>query len=298
MSKAAKTQLINLIETLQRANLSLEKLLGSKKQEELFALLAECQECAITIGTKIEQICGEGTRSVSELEAYCETLYQIVQNLDAVEGYRKLWKTSQKQLEIAKDEMEIELPQKKEIVFLPYKASMWDSLESVWRAAEDDSECEAYVIPIPYYDRNQDGSFREEHYEGDLFPAYVPIIQYDEYDFELRRPDVIFIHNPYDGANVVTSVHPYFYSKNLKQFTDKLVYIPYFMLNGITYGNKESVDSMKHFPMTPAVIHANKVIVQSEEMRRIYIEVLTEETNAELRGYWEKKILGLQLLWI
>ncbi len=36
------------------------------------------------------------------------------------------------------------------IVFLPYKASMWDSLESVWRAAYEDKEhCEAYVVPIP-----------------------------------------------------------------------------------------------------------------------------------------------------
>ena len=46
---------------------------------------------------------------------------------------------------------------KKEVVFLPYKASMWDSLESVWKAADEDPECDAYVIPIPYYDKNPDG---------------------------------------------------------------------------------------------------------------------------------------------
>ena len=36
---------------------------------------------------------------------------------------------------------------KKEIVFLPYKASMWDSMESVWKAAAEDDECEVYVVP-------------------------------------------------------------------------------------------------------------------------------------------------------
>ena len=41
-----------------------------------------------------------------------------------------------------------------EAIFLPYKASMWDSLESVWKAADADPECDAYVIPIPYYDKN------------------------------------------------------------------------------------------------------------------------------------------------
>ena len=38
-------------------------------------------------------------------------------------------------LEITKEEKF-----KREIVFLPYKASMWDSLESVWKAADEDKD--------------------------------------------------------------------------------------------------------------------------------------------------------------
>lgn len=107
---------------------------------------------------------------------------------------------------------------------------MWDSLESVWKEADADPDCDAYVIPIPYFDKNQDGSFCEEHYEGDQYPKDVPIIHYNEYDLEMRHPDVIYIHNPYDEYNNATSVHPHFYSKNLRNFTDKLIYIPYFIL--------------------------------------------------------------------
>ena len=40
---------------------------------------------------------------------------------------------------------------------------------------------------IPYYDKNSDGSFKEMYYEGDQYPKYVPVTNYEEYDFENRR---------------------------------------------------------------------------------------------------------------
>lgn len=52
---------------------------------------------------------------------------------------------------------------------------MWDSLESVWKAADEDEFCDAYVVPISYYDENPDGSFREMYYEGNEYPDDVPI---------------------------------------------------------------------------------------------------------------------------
>ena len=119
------------------------------------------------------------------------------------------------------------------------------------------------MIPIPYYDRNPDGSFREEHYEGELFPEDVTVTYYDEYDFGLRMPDVIFIHNPYDDGNFVTSVHPYFYSKNLKNFTEKLVYVPYFIQNG------EGID--EDYATPSAVLYADYIIAQTEKEREDYI---------------------------
>lgn len=92
--------------------------------------------------------------------------------------------------------------QKKEIVFLPYKAAMWDSLESIWKASIADPEhCHSYVIPIPYADRNPDGTVKEWHNERNLFPGYVPTLDCETFDLEALHPDVIFIHNPYDSCN-------------------------------------------------------------------------------------------------
>ena len=87
----------------------------------------------------------------------------------------------------------------------------------MWKAADEDPDCDAYVIPIPYYDKNQDGSFGEMHYEGDQYPDYVPITAYDEFDFQSHHPDMIFIHNPYDQYNYVTSVDPFLYRPQLKK---------------------------------------------------------------------------------
>lgn len=161
-------------------------------------------------------------------------------------------------------------------------------------AADADEGTDAYVVPIPYYDKNPDGTFREMHYEGDQYPDYVPVTNYEEYDFEERRPDIIFIHNPYDQFNYVTSVHPRFYSGNLKQYTEKLVYIPYFILGEIKPDDEEALKGMKHFCINEAVKNADKVIVQSEDMRQVYIEVLTRESGGskEARAYWEGKIDG------
>lgn len=53
---------------------------------------------------------------------------------------------------------------------------------------------------------------------------------------------------------------------------------------------------MQHFCTTPGVYNADKVIVQSEDMRQVYIQVLMKESgshNAAARKYWEDKILGL-----
>jgi len=154
-----------------------------------------------------------------------------------------------------------------EAVFLPYKASMWDSLESIWIAANADPDCNAYVIPIPYYDKNPDGSFGEMHCEKELYPYYVPVVDWQTYDIEERRPDVIFIHNPYDNGNNATSVHPDYYSKRLKDFTKLIVYSPYFICND---------NISEDFCINAAMLYADKIIVQSERIRRECIHIFQE----------------------
>ena len=94
------------------------------------------------------------------------------------EAHKALQEALAQTLVLIKDSVQNDIEARTEVVFLPYKASMWDSLESVWKAADEDPNCDAYVIPIPYFDKNPDGSFKEAHYEGDQYPDYVQVTGY------------------------------------------------------------------------------------------------------------------------
>lgn len=287
MRKVQKEQIKQIVALLEQVPKAFAEKNHIENKENIIGMLQECQEAAIAIGTFLEKTEGEDNSVISRLEEYCEMLYQYSGNMS---------KENLGKIEVALAEVKSAIESisvKKIVCFLPYKASMWDSLESVWKAADEDPNCDAYVIPIPYYDRKSDGSFGEMHYEGDLYPDYVPITSYEKFDLEETRPEQIFIHNPYDDYNLVTSVHPMFYSKKLKDYTEQLIYIPYFILGEVDPEDDEAVEKMEHFCKTPAVINAHKVIVQSEQMKQVYVKVMTEWQGERTRSYWEKKILGL-----
>jgi len=181
-------------------------------------------------------------------------------------------------------------PDRLEIAFLPYKASMFDSMESVWLAAKDDPDCDAYVIPIPYYERLSDGSLGQMYYEGADYHSYVPITDWREYSISERRPDIIVIHNPYDGVNLVTTVHPDFFAERLKEFTRLLVYIPYFVS---VSDDDNDIDEMHS--ISAGTMYADIVVVQSEKIREKYINAFTRHANdiPDLVPYLKSKFVAL-----
>lgn len=230
MRKAQKRQIEEFISLLEEAHGNIERYIENQNIDTAVSLLEQCQEGALHLGNLIESVEGEGLATISILEEYCEFLYQISEELgmNAEAGYsNRVCKKLRKMLIRIENSVRNDIAVQIEAVFLPYKASMWDSLESIWKAADADPHCDAYVVPIPYYDRDSNGNICQEHYEGALYPEYVPITQYLSYDFESHQPDIIFIHNPYDEFNRVTTVHPNFYSGNLKKLTNCLVYIDY-----------------------------------------------------------------------
>jgi hypothetical protein len=293
MRKNHQRQISELLKTLGEAHAEIKRRLLSGDIPSVMRLLSDCQDGAVQVGNFIEKLEGEGTKPVTLLEEYCESLYRT--GLEAEysdmngESAAKRVKRLQAQLVAIDNSVKTELaPDRIEIAFIPYKASMWDALESVWLSAEDDPSCDAYVIPAPYCDRLPDGSFGRMHYEGGEYPDYVPVTDWRDYDFEERRPDMIFTHNPYDGGNLVTSIHPDFYCERLKPFTDLLVYIPYFV----------TVDDVpEHFCVCAGTLHADRVIVQSEKVRETYIRVFKEfEKKNNCRGRFgraEDKFLAL-----
>lgn len=297
MRAEQKKKAEDFVELLGTAHEEIRKAVEKNDTAAAQTLLEDCQNGAVALGGMIEEIEGEGFITIPILEEYCDQVYQIYDSLAKGEtiSANNIYKTLRKLFIQITNSVKHDIRELREAVFLPYKASMWDSLESVWQAADQDPDCDAYVIPIPYYDKRPDGSFGELHYEFDQYPEYVPVMRYEDYDFEKRKPDMIFIHNPYDECNYVTSVHPFFYSKNLKQYTRQLIYIPYFVLGEIHPDNPDEVKGIEHFCTVPGVLYADRVIVQSENMRKAYIKVLANAVKDQGIGkkYWEEKILGL-----
>lgn len=251
-------------------------------------VLGECQQIAIDMGTLIEQCKGERHPIIEVLEQYCEVLFVLSQS-----NTQELKEKFTQVLFLLEEKLQKELLNRKEVVFITYKAEQWEYIQSVWQAAMEDAQCDVYVIPVPYYYKDYDGSFRDMHYEADLFPENVQITKYDEFDFELHQPEKIFIQNPYDEFNPVVSVHSFFYSTNLKNYTEKLVYIPPFVLEEFTKESYREYHNMQHYCTMPGVVNADMVIVQSENMKQLYVEKLTEFAGEETREIWEEKILGL-----
>ncbi len=301
MRKAQKQEVLEMIQTLHQAHDEVKNYVDKKNYTLAQDILSQCQECAISIGTAIEKFEGEGFVTVSYVEAYCDTVFSAYEELNGNDANaNKIHKNLKKQLLRIENSVKNDVPVRKEIAFFPYKASMWDALESVYLAAKADPDCDAYCVPIPYYDRNLDKSLGQMHYEGREYPKNIEVIDWQTYNFEERKPDVVYIHNPYDDWNLVTCVHPRYFSANLKKYTEELVYIPYFVLDEIEPDDQTRIDGMKHFCFLPGVINADKVIVQSEKMKQIYVnEYLKAATANRLQGkhvdrkQLEEKFLGL-----
>ena len=118
------------------------------------------------------------------------------------------------------------------------------------------------------------------------------ITRYDDYDFLLHNPEIIVIQNPYDQWNSAVSVPEFFYSSNLKNYTDKLVYIPYFKVDEFSMNNFREYENMQYYCTMPGVVNSDVVIVQSENMKSLYVEKLVEFAGEATRGIWEEKIKG------
>lgn len=302
MTNEAKAQILNNWQATTATVTLLETKYADFKAEAgnatFFKLLEQYQNIVVGIGTSIEHLLPESDRQnvIALLEQYCEGIYQLSSLLADEAEYREVVAVLKELQQIITKELNY-LPVKREFLFLPYKFSMWDSLESVYTAACEDEDCDAYVMPIPYIEYNKDKSGGRWVYEGDEYKG-IPIAYYKEYDLNEHKPDVIFIHNPFDGYNTVTSVAKEYYTQELKKHCRKLVYVPYFFtgakmpdmhLSLPTYGNmdyiivpsKEAAETMSKY------VPADKLLpLGSPKIDRM----LLMDEKKEMPDEWRKRI--------
>lgn len=306
MRRKKKEQLLSLMQEYEEAHAELESLYQKGDLEACFELLTTCQETAVAIGEQIEEAEGSGTQIVQRIEEYCEDLYESHQAvamqdpgrvLHSFSKLRTQWNEVEKTFQ---EEIQVIL----EIAFLPYKVSMWDSMESIYLAAKEDPSCHAVVLPIPYYDRNSAHELTTKHDETNLFPSYLGCKSCEEYDLQDEQPDIIYIHNPYDGGNAVTSIDPRFYSNVLKNECTKLVYVPYYVSEGGIHNSRVNFSAYQFVdyvvaqsrylrPHFPSMIRRERFIVTGSPK---FDQILAAcNVPAEMPEAWKERASGKKL---
>lgn len=245
-------------------------------------ICADVQQLAMDLGVYMEAFKGEGYDIVHELEQLCEDLYELTQTGGDEAKNRVL-----DQFVNIKD---ITL-RRREVLFLPFKGEYWDSMKTLYEAFSDDKDTDVYVVPIPYYYKDYKKQLINMQFDTSVYPSYIEITNYEEYDYALRHPDMIVINNPYDEWNEETSLPPFFYSDKLLKYTDRLIYIPWFKTYDFTRANEREFINMDYYCTVPGVINADTVLLQSETIRETYIDKLVEFAGEETRGLWEDKLM-------
>lgn len=293
-----RTISLQFIDSFLEEEKKLRKDFKEERFETVLSALPSLQERAGMLGHAIEEKKGEGTETVRLLESFCEALYQLYSALIALSASSSSTNEQKKQKEILnakkylrsiggilkKIAIEARKELKRQVVFLPHSVKHFGSLRPLIDRLLEREDMEVKLIPIPYYDRLGDGSLSEMHYEGAEFPKEYAITDYKTYNFAAELPDCIVIHSPYDAYNPVWSVDPFFYSEALKKYTNKLVYIPYFVTDEIHPKSQEdgkAFYNMRYYVTVPGVFHADCTIVQSKEMQKAYCEKISRFLKQE-----------------
>ena len=272
-----------------------EEAMKSREEDYSFLqnTLADIQNTALTIGNTIEQRLGENTETVALLSRYCEILFQAYEKARQGESPKaELTDLKENRLECEKT---LEKEWKKTMLILLDKAKHFSSIEGFYRKMLEREDWEVLLMPIPYCYRKGNGALMEEEIDLENFPKSYTYVDYKAYAFDVMMPDCIVINSPYDSNNMVQSIDPFFYSENMKKYTKNLVYIPWFVTKEIEWANEEdgkAIVMMDYYVCQPGVAHADHSFVQSETVRKSYIEKLVEFTGEECRAVWEKKIIA------
>lgn len=150
--------------------------------------------------------------------------------------------------------------------FMPYKAAMFDCMETVYLAAKAHG-LTADIVPL-IYQSFPDGIW---HNESNYFE--YDTITFDE--FTQRKYDYIIIHYPYDGNNNVTKLAPHEFSDNLRQYGE-LVYIPY-------HGNIAAPE-WKRFFTHPGAVNSDAIVLGSDDDVRWFKEVNPNYSGTIIRS--------------
>lgn len=262
--------------------------------ENIVDYILDSQDLSIELGNYIESLKGENHVSVNSIERYCESLYTLYSSLSDNNINMDTYSSYLSDIASSYDDMVVSITQnvinKKEVVFLPFKSNNWCSFEAIYRKYVDDPEYDVYVVAIPYYYKGFGGALTDEQYDLASYDENLNVIPYDEFNLAFHHPDIICIQSPYDQYNATTSIHPDYYSSVIYQYTETLIYVPWFSTDNFTPEEVRSFKNMDQYTCMPGLVYSDRIILPSEILKETYISKLIKWAGEETIEYWSRKI--------
>ncbi len=281
--------------------------LSAGNNKELESLLNSMQQLAVDLGTMTENVKGENSARtnaiVKSLEDLCEVIFtcyskasELVNTQHDLHDNSAVLTPIKDQLLIVNSSINDNLLSVKEILFLPVGPVEWNGFESTYHKYLADSTCDVVVIPLPLLPKNYMGQITATEEEIisasniSMYPDRVTVTSWDSYDLALHCPETIYIQNTYDEENPYLTVPPYYYASNLQKYTDKLIYIPIGKTSEFTKDDIPDLACLEFYLTKPGSVYADKILVQSDNIRTHYINCLVKWSGNDTHSYWEKKV--------
>lgn len=157
------------------------------------------------------------------------------------------------------------------IAFCPYKAEMWDAMESIFDACIFEKNIIQKIYCIPYAEVDNQNNVGIMHDESQKLKEIVSIEDVFIYNLDAFKPDYVVVHYPYDGYNKVTRIHKDFWSDRLKAKGYKIIYSPY----GLPSGGISSCNLI----MQPVLKNADLIVCDCPEEKSNIIKQWKDNAN-------------------
>lgn len=270
----------------------------SAQESILIQSLGTLQELTMKISMLLENsYLGESVKILNSLNLYHESLYQLYQKLTAP-GDDNTLKEILHIVDMLNDlsgkiqrQIEDDIISPREVVFLPFKLSGWKKLKPLYEYYRKQSGTRVYVAPISYYHKNgMLQTIPEPVDDSRQIAEDVEIVPADQMPLAIHTPDLIFTQNTYDQYSTGLTVDSRFYSSELQKYAGKVIYVPWFSMDEVDLHHPAAMAICQDYINMPGVIHADKVLVSSYNMRHVYISKLTEFAGEDTWKRWENSV--------
>lgn len=266
---------------------------------------------------------------IAKIQEYCDALYALYEQLNTrlqepgapeaeqrsvyVPGADATVRASYEAFACSYAEMKAEIQQfciaRRSVLFICTGMREWHAYEHLCDEERQNPDTDVYIACVPTVFKDIYG---HAEYEQDTETAHtlqmkknirnsiqtmygasegtIQFMPWQKVNPALLAPDTIYIQDPYDGENPCLTIPPMYYAGNLRKYTKNLIYVPSYKVK--EFGAEDTTDryNMKHYVTAPALMYADQIYVQSENMRQRYLECLVEFSGEAYRAIWERKI--------